>query len=108
MPAGLFASQIGGKRPKAYGRAPARQCGNLVAQLTVSPFRTFENLALIRKPISWTTEPSPMVSPLLVVWRFFNTERSVGTPVTPASSAAAWSRLNENSVAKAAGPLAQN
>jgi hypothetical protein len=69
---------------------------------------TFENLALIRKPISWTTEPSPMVSPSVVLWRSCKTERSPGTPVPPASSAAACKRLNENSVAKAAGPLAQN
>ena len=61
----------------------------------------------IRKPISWTTEPSPMVLPSVVLWRSFKIERSAGTPVAPASPAAC-NRVNENSVAKAAGPLAQN
>ena len=37
-------------------------------------------LGLDQEPISWTTEPSPMVSPSLVLWRSFKTERSAGTP----------------------------
>ena len=53
------------------------------SQLTVSPFPTFENLALIKKPISWTTEPSPIVSPSVVLWRSFRTERSAGRQAPP-------------------------